>query len=282
MRLVSYRRDGVESFGAVTGDHLVDLGGGRTRYTGVREVLAAGALDEIAEIASRGPGDVALASIEYLPPIRDAGKIGGVGLNYKSHAAEVGRDATEHPSTFLRYADSVTGHEQPLVKPRGLGHFDYEGEVGVVIGKPAWRVAAAEALGFVAGYTCFNEGSVRDYQRHTTQWTPGKNFPKSGSFGPWLVTKDEVPDPTKLTLVTRVNGEERQRATTDLLVYSIETIIAYVSSFTPLAPGDVIATGTPGGVGSRRTPPVWLTRGDVVEVEVSGIGTLRNTVEDEA
>jgi 2-keto-4-pentenoate hydratase/2-oxohepta-3-ene-1,7-dioic acid hydratase in catechol pathway len=282
MRLVSYRRDGVESFGAVTGDHLVDLGGGRTRYTGVREVLAAGALDEIAEIASRGPGDVALASIEYLPPIRDAGKIVGVGLNYKSHAAEVGRDATEHPSIFLRYADSVTGHEQPLVKPRGLGHFDYEGEVGVVIGKPAWRVAAAEALGFVAGYTCFNEGSVRDYQRHTTQWTPGKNFPKSGSFGPWLVTKDEVPDPTKLTLVTRVNGEERQRATTDLLVYSIETIIAYVSSFTPLAPGDVIATGTPGGVGSRRTPPVWLTRGDVVEVEVSGIGTLRNTVEDEA
>lgn len=281
MKLVSYRRDGVEGFGAVTGDHIVDLRTA-TRYGGVREVLAEGALEEVKDLVSRGSTGIPLGSIEYLTPVLHPAKVVGVGLNYKTHMAEVGRDATEHPSIFLRYADSLTAHEQPLVKPRGLGHFDYEGELGIVIGKPAWRVAAADALDFVAGYTCFNEGSVRDYQRHTTQWTPGKNFPKSGSWGPWLVTKDEIPDPTKLTLITRVNGEERQRATTDLLIYSIETIVAYVSSFTPLAPGDVIATGTPGGVGSRRTPPVWLAKGDVVEVEITGIGTLRNTVEDEA
>ncbi|MDZ4359925.1 MAG: fumarylacetoacetate hydrolase family protein, partial [Variovorax sp.] len=140
------------------------------------------------------------------------------------------------------------------------------------------RVATADALGIIAGYACFNDGSVRDFQRHTSQWTPGKNFRASGAFGPWVVTTDEIPDPTRLTLTTRLNGQEMQRATTDLLIYTIPVIIAYVTSFTPLAPGDVIATGTPGGVGDRREPPLYMKSGDVVEVEITGLGILRNPI----
>lgn len=251
------------------------------RFSSVRDVLAAGAVAEVARAAAGAAPDLSLDAITYLPPIIDPAKIIGIGLNYKTHVAEIGRAETENPSIFLRYADTVVGHETPLIKPRVSSHFDYEGELGVVIGKPAFRVAEEDALSYVAGYTCFNDGSLRDYQRHTSQWTPGKNHPSTGAFGPWLVTADEIPDPTQLTLVTRVNGHEVQRATTDLLIYSIPVIVAYVTSFTPLAPGDVIATGTPGGVGSRRTPPVWLAHGDVVEVDISGIGVLRNVVADE-
>lgn len=280
MKLVSYRGKGSTTFGVVKGEAVVDVGPHFPGLSSLADALAADALPEIARIADREAAEVRISDIAFLPPAIPK-KVIGVGLAYKTHLAEIGRDVTEHPSIFLRYADSLVAHEEPLVKPKGMGHFDYEGELAVVIGKPAWRVPVADALGVVAGYTCFNDGSVRDYQRHTTQWSPGKNFPRSGSIGPWLVTTDEIPDPSKLTLVTRVNGEERQRATTDLLIYSVETVVAYVSSCMRLEPGDVIATGTPGGVGSRRTPPVWLAKGDVVEVEISGIGTLRNRVEDE-
>lgn len=282
MKLVTYRHRGVETFGVAVDGGVVDAGrrlGGR--YAGVRAVLAAGALGEVRSATAGQKPDASLSDIELLPPIRDPGKLVCVGLNYKTHVQETGNTEGPHPSIFVRFADSVVGHGQPMVKPRLSDKFDYEGELAVVIGRPAWRVATADALGVIAGYACFNDGSVRDFQRHTSQWTPGKNFRASGAFGPWVVTTDEIPDPTRLTLTTRLNGQEMQRATTDLLIYTIPVIIAYVTSFTPLAPGDVIATGTPGGVGSRRTPPVWMNKGDEIEVEISSIGVLRNPIGDE-
>jgi len=282
MKLLTYRHRGVETYGVAVDGGAIDAGrrlGGR--YAGLRAVLAAGALDEVRSATAGQKPDAPLADIEFLPPIRDPGKLICVGLNYKTHVEETGNTEGPNPSIFVRFADSVVGHGQPLVKPRLSDKFDYEGELAVVIGRPAWRVSAADALGVVTGYACFNDGSVRDFQRHTSQWTPGKNFRASGAFGPWVVTADEIPDPTRLTLTTRLNGREMQRATTDLLIYTIPVIIAYVTSFTPLAPGDVIATGTPGGVGSRRTPPVWMGKGDEIEVEISSIGVLRNPIVEE-
>jgi 2-keto-4-pentenoate hydratase/2-oxohepta-3-ene-1,7-dioic acid hydratase in catechol pathway len=283
MKLVTYRHRGVETFGVAVDRGVVDarrrLPG---RHAGLRGVLAAGALGEVQAATAGQRHDAALDEVELLPPIRDPEKLLCVGLNYKTHVAETGRTETPHPSIFVRFIDSVVGHGQPMVKPRLSEQFDYEGELAVVIGKPAWRVPEAEALGYIAGYACFNDGSVRDFQRHTTQWTPGKNFRASGAFGPWVVTTDEIPDPTRLTLSTRLDGRELQRATTDLLIYTIPVIIAYITSFTPLAPGDVIATGTPGGVGSRRDPPVWMKKGDEVEVDISSIGVLRNPIVEES
>ncbi len=282
MKLVTYRHKGVETFGVVVDGGVVDAGRRLAgRYAGLRAVIAGGALGEVRSATAGQKPEASLEEIEFLPPIRDPEKLLCVGLNYKTHVEETGRTETPHPSIFVRFIDSVVGHRQPMVKPRLSEQFDYEGELAVVIGKPAWRVSTAQALGVIAGYACFNDGSVRDFQRHTSQWTPGKNFRASGAFGPWIVTADEIPDPTRLTLSTRLNGRELQHATTDLLIYTIPVIIAYITSFTPLAPGDVIATGTPGGVGSRRTPPIWMNKGDEVEVDISSVGVLRNPIVEE-
>jgi 2-keto-4-pentenoate hydratase/2-oxohepta-3-ene-1,7-dioic acid hydratase in catechol pathway len=282
MKLVTYRHRNAETFGVVAADGVVEAGrrlGGR--YGGLRAVLAAAALREVRDATAAVTPDLALDEIEFLPTIPDPAKTLCVGLNYKAHIQETGRTDADHPSIFVRFPESQVGHGQPLVKPRLSEQFDYEGELAVIIGRPAWRVPERDALAYVAGYACFNDGSVRDWQRHTSQWTPGKNFRGSGAFGPWLTTADEIPDPSRLTLVTRLNGRELQRATTDLLIFTIPLIIAYVTSFTPLAPGDVIATGTPGGVGSRRNPPVWMAKGDTIEVDISSIGVLRNPIVEE-
>ena len=183
---------------------------------------------------------------------------------------------------FARYPDSQVGHGQPMLRPRESVQLDFEGELAVVIGKVARRVPAARALDYVAGYSCYNDGSIRDWQRHTSQFTPGKTFPGTGGFGPWLVTTDEIPDPAKLTYETRLNGQVMQKAPLSDLVFDVPALVAYCSIFTTLNPGDVIVTGTTGGVGAFRKPPLWMKPGDVVEVEISGIGTLRNTIADEA
>ena len=212
---------------------------------------------------------------------RTRAKIFCVGVNYLPHIKEMGRERPPFPVLFVRFADSIVGHEQPLIRPRASVQFDYEGELAVVIGKTARHVPRARAYEYVAGYSCFNDGSVRDFQRHTIQWTPGKNFHRSGSFGPWLVTSDEQPDPARMQLTTRLNGEVVQNESVGELCFDVPQLIEYCSTWTQLAPGDVIVTGTPGGVGAGRTPPLWMKAGDSVEVDISGIGVLRNDVVDE-
>jgi 2-keto-4-pentenoate hydratase/2-oxohepta-3-ene-1,7-dioic acid hydratase in catechol pathway len=235
------------------------------------------ALPQLAALAGRAP-DLALADIRYLPAVPNRGrKVLAVGLNYRAHVAEApGRDVPENPRIFARLADTVIGHGEPLWLPPNSGHFDYEGELAVVIGKPGRRISAAAALDHVAAYTIFNDGSLRDYQKHSV--TAGKNFPHTGPLGPWLVTADEIPDPGALTLETRVNGERRQHTSTGDMILNVAQLIAYISEWTPLAAGDVIATGTPEGVAHARKPPPWLRPGDVVDISISRIGTLRNPV----
>ena len=280
MKLASYAVDGRNAFGAVIGDAVVTLNerlGGR--YDGLRQALAACALADLKKAAEAATPDHRLVDVRLLPPIPDPEKILCAGINYRSHAAETGRDLPKQPSMFIRLANTLTGHEGELIRPSVSQSFDFEGELALVIGRARRHIPVEQALDHVAGYTCFVDGSVRDYQKISV--SSGKNFPGTGPLGPWIVTTDEIPDPKRLTLVTRLNGQEVQRSGTDLLIYSVPQIIAFCSDFTPLAPGDVIATGTPEGVGHRRTPPLWMKAGDVLEVEISGIGTLRNRVVDE-
>ena len=215
-----------------------------------------------------------------LPPLPDAGKILCVGLNYDEHRVETGRPKTEHPTLFTRFPDSLVGHQRSIRRPRSSQQLDFEGELAVVIGRKARHLSERDGLSVVAGYSCFNDGSVRDWQRHTHQYTPGKNFVASGAMGPFLVSADELLDPTTLTIETRLNGQRVQHGHTSDMLFSIGRLLAYITEFTELNPGDIVATGTPGGVGFKRTPPLFMKHGDVVEVEISGLGTLRNPVED--
>ncbi len=220
--------------------------------------------------------------IDYLPAVTDPGKIICIGVNYRSHQQETGRAVHQAeqkaPTVFTRFADSQTGHLRPAQMPATTNEFDYEGELALVISKPAFRVRAKHAMDFVAGYAAYNNFSVRDWQLTTTPLTPGKNFPGTGAFGPYLVPAADLGPVERLTLETRVNGETRQKASVADLYFPIPELIEYVTGFTPLAPGDVIVTGTPGGVGRFMDPPGLLSEGDVVEVEITGLGTLRNTV----
>jgi 2-keto-4-pentenoate hydratase/2-oxohepta-3-ene-1,7-dioic acid hydratase in catechol pathway len=249
------------------------------RFPTLRAALAGGALPELARIAQGAPPDYALGEIAYDPVIPAPAKILCVGLNYRTHAAEMARELPANPSVFARLHNTLAAHGDPLPRPRASTHFDFEGELAVIIGEGGRHIRAEDALKHVAGYSCFLDGSVRDFQKHSV--TAGKNFPRTGPLGPWMTTVDEISDPTTLTLVTRLNGAEVQRDTVDHLIYPIPTLIAYLSTITPLEPGDVIATGTPHGVGAGRTPPLWMKAGDVIEVDISGIGVLRNAVVDE-
>jgi 2-keto-4-pentenoate hydratase/2-oxohepta-3-ene-1,7-dioic acid hydratase in catechol pathway len=283
MRLMSFERTGRFGFGIVAGDGVIDVSqrlAGKPRT--LRDALIGGALPEIRKLAKEKP-DFALGDVAFAPVIDDpAAKLLCVGVNYMPHIKEMGRERPSHPVLFVRFHDSIVGHGRPLLLPPSSVQFDYEGELAVVIGKRARRVRKEQALDYVAGYACFNDGSIRDYQRHSGQFTPGKNFHHSGSFGPWLVTADEVPDPRKLTLTTRLNGQVVQQESVGELCFDIPQLIEYCSTWAELKPGDVIVTGTPGGVGAGRTPPLWMKNGDNVEVEISGIGVLHNPVVAEA
>lgn len=283
MKLVSFERHGRAGFGAVIDGGVVDLGAALNgRHADLVALLAADALGEARAALAGRAADFALASVTLLPVIPAPGKIWCCGLNYGEHVRETNREITEQPTFFLRVADSQVGHGQAIMRPKESVQLDYEAEIAVIIGKPGRRIAEADVWDHIAGYSCYNDGSVRDWQRHTSQWGPGKNFWRTGGFGPWMVTTDEIPARTVMTLVTRLNGQEMQRATTEMMIHSIERQIAYVSTIAPLQPGDVIVTGTPGGVGARRTPPVWMKPGDVVEIEVDRVGVLRNTIADDA
>jgi 2-keto-4-pentenoate hydratase/2-oxohepta-3-ene-1,7-dioic acid hydratase in catechol pathway len=278
MKLASYMADGQLCFGVVVGNGIVTMSG-RSRYGGVREVLEAEALDEVRRAADSQRPDKDLSEVTFLPAIPDPPKILCAGINYRSHAAETGRDIPKAPSMFVRFTDTLTGHDGEMIRPTVSECFDFEGELAIVIGRAGRHIKEERALDHVAGYTCFVDGSVRDYQKISV--TSGKNFPATGPLGPWIVTTDEIPDPARLTLVTRLNGNEMQRSGTDMLIHSVPAIVAFCSNFTELSPGDIIATGTPEGVGHRRTPPLWMKAGDVLEVEISGIGTLRTRIVDE-
>jgi 2-keto-4-pentenoate hydratase/2-oxohepta-3-ene-1,7-dioic acid hydratase in catechol pathway len=273
MKLMSFRRpDGTSSWGIAKGDGVIDLG---ARAPGLKHALWA--TTSLAEEAERHP-DFPLAEITFLPPIPDPEKILCVGLNYVSHIKKGGREPPEKPIIFTRYPNSQVGHGEAMVRPNASITFDYEGELAVVIGRRCRHVKKTDWETVVAGYSCYNDGSIREWQRHSSQFIPGKNFYKSGAFGPWIVTPEEMGDPTKAHLMTRLNGVERQHATVDDLCFDIPALIEYCSTFTRLEAGDVIVTGTTGGVGAYQKPPLWMKPGDKIEVEITNIGVLSNTI----
>lgn len=280
MRLVSFRHSGAHKFGAAVDGGIVDLSE-RTgaRWPGLRAAIAAKGLGELAAAAKGVAPDLAFDDVELLPTIPDPEKILCIGLNYASHAGEVGRELPTVPSVFSRLHNTLVGHGGSIVRPGASIAFDFEGELAVVIGERCRHVPRASALSVIAGYTCFFDGSVRDFQKQSV--TAGKNFPATGPLGPWMVTADVIADPQRLELATRLNGTVVQHDTTDHMIFDVATIIEYLSTVTWLEPGDIIATGTPDGVGAGRKPPLWMKTGDKVEVEISGIGTLGVNVIDE-
>ncbi|CAN5503027.1 fumarylacetoacetate hydrolase family protein [soil metagenome] len=282
MKIASFKTADSASWGFVEGDEIVDVGavlGGS--YPDVEALLAAGAVN-VAKAAATGAPRRALSDIVFAPVVSRPGKVFCVGHNYESHRAETGRAKVGHPSIFLRFADTLTAHGAPIIRPRESTSLDYEGELAVIIGKGGRRIAEDEAMAHVAGLAPSNDASVRDWQWHTQQFTPGKNFPATCSLGPWMVTLDEIEDLGALTVTTRLNGQVMQSQPVSDMLFPIPRIIAYISTFTPLSPGDVILTGTPGGVGAKREPPVWMKAGDTVEIDIPGVGLLTNTVADEA
>ncbi|VVD97636.1 fumarylacetoacetate hydrolase family protein [Pandoraea terrigena] len=283
MKLVSFSTSHGPSFGVVRDNTIFDLGKRLDgRFADLKALIAADAFAEAAQAIEGAQGDHVLSDVTLLPVIPNPEQIFCVGLNYAEHVKETQREVTEQPTIFMRLPASQVGHGQPMLRPPETQQFDYEGEIAVIIGRGGRRISEADAWHHVAGYACYNDGSVRDWQRHTTQWGPGKNFYRTGAFGPWMVTRDEIAPNSLMTLVTRLNGQEVQRATTDMLIHGIAKQIAYLSTFTPLFAGDVIVTGTPGGVGAKRHPPLFMKPGDVVEVEVDRIGRLSNPIADEA
>jgi 2-keto-4-pentenoate hydratase/2-oxohepta-3-ene-1,7-dioic acid hydratase in catechol pathway len=280
MKLISFRTPrGEASFGLSTDRGVVDVGR-RLERASLRLALEADLLESIRALASAGP-DHALGDVQLLPPIPEPAKLIMIGLNYRSHQQELGVPAPKNPMVIARFANSQVGHGEPIRRPIVSEQLDYEGELAIVIGRRARRVSAEDARSAVLGYGCYMDGTIRDFQGHTSQLTPAKSFPGTGAFGPWIVTDDEIADPDRLDLQTRINGAVVQQASTSDMIWGVRDLVAYLSTCFELQPGDVICTGTPSGVGWTRKPPRWLKPGDHVEVEIAGIGTLANPVEAE-
>jgi 2-keto-4-pentenoate hydratase/2-oxohepta-3-ene-1,7-dioic acid hydratase in catechol pathway len=286
VRLATFTTADGTTFGAVTDNGIIDLGRRLgNRYPDLKSLIAsetpshAKALDAVTQHL-QAPPDYDGSDVTWLPVIPNPDKIVCVGLNYEDHRAETGQDRTEYPALFLRTPESQTGHRRPIVRPRESATLDYEAEIAVIIGQPGRRIPHEKAWEHIAGYSCYNDGSVREWQRHTLQYTAGKNFAQTGGFGPWMVTADEIPPATTLALTCRLNGERVQHATTDEMIFSIPRLVEYISAFTTLRSGDVVVTGTPGGVGARRTPQIFMKPGDSVEVEIDKVGVLENGIVD--
>lgn len=280
MKYISFLRpDGQPTCGRVDGEHVVELvlnGQPANTPVDLKTAIAANAL------ASAGRGtSYPLSVVRLLPVIPDPGKVICVGLNYETHRQETGRDEAEHPAIFTRFADTLVAHGEPILRPAESQQLDYEGELAIVIGRAGRRISREQAPQHIAGFSCFNDATLRDWQRHNIQFTPGKNFPATGAFGPWLVTPDEAGDLADQHVVTRLNGQVVQDQPISEMIWPIDELIEYISAFTPLAVGDVIATGTPGGVGAKRKPPLWMNPGDRVEVSIGHIGTLISPIADE-
>jgi 2-keto-4-pentenoate hydratase/2-oxohepta-3-ene-1,7-dioic acid hydratase in catechol pathway len=279
MKLCSFLHQNAMGFGPTDGTVVWDVSdrAAGTGWQDLKHMLATATLPEIAT-ASEQTQAINLSEIHFEQPIPNPEKILCVGLNYSDHAGETNIPTPDMPSIFVRFPSSQVGHLEQIVAPTVSDTFDYEGELAVVISRPVRNVSAENAMEYVAGYTIFGEHSVREWQFHSRQATPGKNFWHSGSIGPWITTSDEIPDPTKLRVVTRLNGTEMQNGGLEDLIFDIPYLISYISGFTELLPGDVISTGTPSGVGFARDPTVYLKSGDLVEVEIAPIGVLRNVV----
>ncbi|AJA44343.1 fumarylacetoacetate hydrolase family protein [Frischella perrara] len=276
MKLVSYLVSGRASFGLLTQHGIVDLGKKLgDKYTDLKSLLADEKGLAIAKTYLNDPSDIDEKDITYLPVIPNPNKILCVGMNYAEKRAEF-NETSSAPTLFVRFPDSQTGHKTNIIKPAITNELDYEGELAIVIGKSGFRIKQEDALSYVAGYSCYMDGSIRDWQY--TWFTAGKNWPSTGAFGPCLTTTDEIPDPKALTLVTYLNGQEMQRDSVNNLVHTVPELISYISTFTHLSPGDVILTGSPGGVGKKRNPPIFMKDGDKIEVEITGIGRLTNYV----
>jgi len=277
MRFVSYEYNAGVKVGAVIDDGIIDLS---DAGPSLKDILRIGPLDNLIKVAEQRGPTVALDHVVLHQVIPDTGRVICVGRNYQDHAKEMGGGVPTVPNLFMRTAQSLVGHKQSVLKPEISEQYDFEGELAVIIGQGGRHIPVDKALNHVAGYSCFLDGTLRDYQKHS--FTAGKNFDSSGACGPWLVPAREIPDPSQLKLQTRINGTIMQDASTAEMIFSIPDIISYVSVFTHLEPGDVLATGTPAGVGAGRTPPVWLQRGDHIDIEIEGIGMLSNTVKAEA
>ena len=280
MKLVSFtcRNEGRESFGIVVGNGVVDVGRRLAKkYPDIKAVLERSAASELKALATLPP-DFQIQDIDFLPVINSPSRIFGVAMNYAEKGQEP-KAVYDVPALFIRLPDSQTGHQTPLLKPSLSSEFDYEGELAVIIGKSGRRISKDKAMEHVAGFSCYMDGSVRDWQH--TLFTAGKNWPRTGAFGPWLVTSDEIPDPHALGIKTRLNGVVVQDDHTGSMLRSIPDLICYISLFSELSAGDVIISGTPSGIGKKRTPPLFMFDGDTIEVEIEGIGILRNTVQDD-
>jgi 2-keto-4-pentenoate hydratase/2-oxohepta-3-ene-1,7-dioic acid hydratase in catechol pathway len=288
MKLISFHHAGRDSYGAVIGDQQVlDLGpllGAQAPdlKTLIAQNLLPAAQHAVSQATATHAPTLSLPDLTLLPVIPNPGQIFCIGLNYAEHVRETGKQVTETPVIFLRLPQSQVAHGQDIVRPPESHRLDYEAEIAIVIGKAGRRISEANAWDHIAGYSCYNDGSVRDWQVATSQWTPGKNFWRTGAFGPWMVTADEIAPGQVMRLQTVLNGQVLQDSSTDKMIHSIPRQIAYISSFIPLQPGDVIVTGTPGGVGNKREPQIFMKPGDICEVVVDAIGTLRNGIRDEA
>lgn len=287
MKLAMFRRDGKKGIAAASttsnGGAFFGFTEDMAGYPGdIDSLIAAGAdLKTTGESLLAAP-EVDLSSCEYLPPITRPSKIICVGLNYAEHSKEIGFDAPSYPTIFSRFPSCLVGHNQPMIKPVQSDQFDYEGEMVVVLKKGGKKIPENEALTYIAGYSLFNEGSIRDFQFLTPQWTVGKNFDGTGAFGPWLVTPDALPPGGKgLKITTRLNGDIVQESNTEYMIFGIAALISLLSDTMTLEPGDVIVSGTPSGVGVSRKPPLFMKDGDVAEVEVESIGILRNPIKAE-
>lgn len=285
MHLLAFRKDGRIGLAASRdGSGYRGLLEGDAGYPGSLDTLMRRSPSEraaaFAALQAGAPVDV--ATVETLLPLRQPGKIICVGLNYRDHANESGMQVPDDPTLFARFASSLVAHGAPILRPPESERLDYEGELAAVIGKGGRRIAKADALDHVAGYSIFNDGSIRDFQLRTPQWTMGKNFDSTGAFGPVFVTADALPPGARgLRIETRLNGQTMQKSSTDQLIFDVATLVALISVGITLEAGDVIVTGTPSGVGAARKPPVFMKAGDVCEVEIERIGILRNPIADE-
>ena len=281
MKFISFKHNDQNKFGIINNNKITDLTGKVSNSNTLKDLISNQGIEEAKSYATNNPGNINESDIEYLPLIPNPGKIICVGLNYSEHVKETGRTVEQNPVTFFRVPESQTAHKQPIQRPKVSTHLDYECEMAVIMGDAGKHIKPENALKHIVGFSCYNESTVRDWQQHTRQFGMGKNFEKTGSFGPHMVLAENISDYTKLTIKTRLNGNVMQEAKLSQLIFDIPTLISYVSKAIPWRAGDVLVTGTPGGVGFKRKPPVFMKEGDQVEVEISEIGILSNIIKDE-